>query len=511
MEEGRSLCTHALLMVTAAASLALAATAAAAPSDRYAVRNHGLQQHGDRAGRARRPAARQPVGAGGERQLAVVAGQPGLEHVDDHRRRPTSNATRRAGRRAARPASWPGAGGTNFPIPGPPAGSSNFIFNTLAGEIRGWRGGIPNNDRSSGSRARTTRSTWASRSRRSAATGPRLYAADFANNRVDIVNAQWALVDAPARSSTRTCPPATAPTASRRSATASSSPTPRKAPAGIARAARARASASSTRSTLNGNFLARVASPGGVLNAPWGTALARPELRRLRRRPADRQLRRRPHQRVPRERRRHVDAAAARCKGIDGQPLFIGGLWALQFGKGAANNGAANHLYFTAGPNGETAGLFGRIIPNPTRGTDVRHRARDAVADDGHAGRVRRVHAGRRQRLQRVDHRERHHVRGWRDAERRRPEPVRDRSAGQRHVLARRSRSRSRPPARAAPAPRSARSAARARPTTLLTYPGPISNDTVTLNFRQPIAVTDALRTGAYSKTLTFTLSTTSP
>ena len=48
-------------------------------------------------------------------------------------------------------------------------------------------------------------------------------------------------------------------------------------------------------------------------------------------------------------------------------------------------------------------------------------------------------------------------------------------------------------------------------PTTLLTWPGPISNDTVTLNFQQPIAVTDALRTGAYSKTLTFTLSTTNP
>ena len=36
-----------------------------------------------------------------------------------------------------------------------------------------------------------------------------------------------------------------------------------------------------------------------------------------------------------------------------------------------------------------------------------------------------------------------------------------------------------------------------AAPTSLLTYPGPISNDTVTLNFRQPIAVTDPLRTGS--------------
>jgi hypothetical protein len=50
-----------------------------------------------------------------------------------------------------------------------------------------------------------------------------------------------------------------------------------------------------------------------------------------------------------------------------------------------------------------------------------------------------------------------------------------------------------------------------AAPTQLLTYSGPISNDTVTLGFRQAIGATDALRTGPYSKTLTFTLSTTTP
>ena len=47
--------------------------------------------------------------------------------------------------------------------------------------------------------------------------------------------------------------------------------------------------------------------------------------------------------------------------------------------------------------------------------------------------------------------------------------------------------------------------------TTLLTYGGPVSNDGVTLNFKQPIATTDPLRTGTYGKTLTFTLSTTTP
>ena len=48
-------------------------------------------------------------------------------------------------------------------------------------------------------------------------------------------------------------------------------------------------------------------------------------------------------------------------------------------------------------------------------------------------------------------------------------------------------------------------------PLTLLTYTGPISNDPVTVTFKQHIGANDALRTGSYSKTLTFTLSTTNP
>jgi hypothetical protein len=50
-----------------------------------------------------------------------------------------------------------------------------------------------------------------------------------------------------------------------------------------------------------------------------------------------------------------------------------------------------------------------------------------------------------------------------------------------------------------------------ANPTTLLTYNAPKSNDSVTVNFRQTIGANDALRTGTYGKTLTFTLSTSNP
>jgi hypothetical protein len=45
----------------------------------------------------------------------------------------------------------------------------------------------------------------------------------------------------------------------------------------------------------------------------------------------------------------------------------------------------------------------------------------------------------------------------------------------------------------------------------LLTYDAPVSNDAVSLQFSQRIEANDALRTGAYTKTLTFTLSTTNP
>jgi hypothetical protein len=50
-----------------------------------------------------------------------------------------------------------------------------------------------------------------------------------------------------------------------------------------------------------------------------------------------------------------------------------------------------------------------------------------------------------------------------------------------------------------------------AAPTTLLTWNAPASNDQVTIGFKQSIKANDALRTGQYAKTLTFTLSTTNP
>jgi hypothetical protein len=48
-------------------------------------------------------------------------------------------------------------------------------------------------------------------------------------------------------------------------------------------------------------------------------------------------------------------------------------------------------------------------------------------------------------------------------------------------------------------------------PLLLHTLSGPSSHDPLAVKVAQHIASGDALRTGAYSKTLTFTLSTTTP
>jgi uncharacterized protein (TIGR03118 family) len=45
---------------------------------------------------------------------------------------------------------------------------------------------------------------------------------------------------------------------------------------------------------------------------------------------------------------------------LNGDPIEIDGLWGLDFGNGAVA-GSRHTLYFTAGPNDETGGLFGKI------------------------------------------------------------------------------------------------------------------------------------------------------
>jgi uncharacterized protein (TIGR03118 family) len=55
-------------------------------------------------------------------------------------------------------------------------------------------------------------------------------------------------------------------------------------------------------------------------------------------------------------------------RGTDGNVLTIDGVWGLAFGNGFSL-GDANSLYFTAGPDAEQDGLFGKLTLAPEPGS----------------------------------------------------------------------------------------------------------------------------------------------
>ena len=83
--------------------------------------------------------------------------------------------------------------------------------------------------------------------------------------------------------------------------------------------------------------------------------------------------------------------------------------------------------------------------------------------------------------------------------------------AGQRRVLAATSRCRRRPPRRPRRGGRVRRGRRLGRADVAGELDDPVSNDPVTIGFQQTILANEPLRTGTYAKTLTFTLSTTTP
>ena len=105
----------------------------------------------------------------------------------------------------------------------------------------------------------------------------------------------------------------------------------------------------------DGHFLARVAS-GGPLNAPWGLAIAPAGFGRF---SGNLLVGNFGDGRI-----NTYDLATFEAKGHlktpDHKPLAIDGLWGIGFGNGA-NAGPATTLFFAAGPDEESHGLFGSI------------------------------------------------------------------------------------------------------------------------------------------------------
>ena len=108
----------------------------------------------------------------------------------------------------------------------------------------------------------------------------------------------------------------------------------------------------------SGNFVRRAATRGR-LNSPWGVALAPAGFGRF---SGDLLVGNFGDGRI-----NVIDPVTGefidQLRGPDNRPLAIDGLWAIVFGSGSANSGPANALFFTAGLDGESHGLFGRIDP----------------------------------------------------------------------------------------------------------------------------------------------------
>ncbi len=111
----------------------------------------------------------------------------------------------------------------------------------------------------------------------------------------------------------------------------------------------------------DGNLLARVARRGR-LDEPWGVALAPESFGRF---SGDLLVGNFGDGTINafEERRDGRFEHRGELRTADSRRIVIDGLWALEFGTGSASSGPTSTLFFTAGPAGETHGLFGTITP----------------------------------------------------------------------------------------------------------------------------------------------------
>jgi uncharacterized protein (TIGR03118 family) len=234
-------------------------------------------------------------------------------------------------------------------------GRASFIFDGEDGMIRAWRGGGTGLVTASGDPGAIFKGLAIAQP---TPGNPLLYAADFHNARIDVFNGAWQNVTPAGSFVDPTLPSGYAPfgiqTIGER-VFVSYAKQDADARDEVAGQGRGFVDAYD----LAGNLVARVAQHG-QLNAPWGLALAPATFGRF----AGDIL-------VGNFGDGQINAYAETANGFehrgtlrdtDGKKLVIDGLWALQFGN-AGLNGSPDTLFFTAGPDGESHGLFGTITP----------------------------------------------------------------------------------------------------------------------------------------------------
>jgi len=340
-----------VIFAAALASIALAGTAKAAPSDQYLVRNLVSST-------APVPADRVDPNIKNAWGLVSSPTSPWWPANNGTNTSTIIPATGAVNNTVVQVAGGPtgivfGGIANQFPITG---GSANFIFNTMSGAISGWRSGtvsevkVPAHD-----------AFYLGLAIAVTATGPRLYSTDFKNNKIDVVDGQWNAVNTAGKFVDPNLPANYGPYGIQTVGNRIFVTYAEHAPVGLRELPGAGKGVVSA-FDFDGNFLSRVAT-GGVLNAPWGIAKADPNFGAF---GGDLLIGNFGDGRInayePKKDGRFEFAGQLRTR--DHKRLVIDGLWALQFGKGAPANGPTSTLFFTAGPDDESHGLFGTIVAN---------------------------------------------------------------------------------------------------------------------------------------------------
>jgi uncharacterized protein (TIGR03118 family) len=219
---------------------------------------------------------------------------------------------------------------------------SEFLFATLDGSIQGWSDFDPSTTLIG---ATSTGAVYTGLAITSKSSGNTLFAADNANNKVDMYNGSFSLIG---------------------------SFTDSTIPAGFAPfgvqdiAGQVYVSYASTSGgsggyidifTETGTFVKRFAH-GTPLNQPWGFAVAPKTFGTL---GGALLISNNTSTGTINGYNLTTGKLIGTMKNTGGTNLTINGLWGIEFGGGAALNGAKNQLFFTSGPN-DTDGYFGVIV-----------------------------------------------------------------------------------------------------------------------------------------------------
>lgn len=266
----------------------------------------------------------------------------------------------------------------------PPGGGSpaaaNFIFDSITGNITAWNG-------ASGAAAQNVVSmpghVWTGLAIGAATGGNRIYAADFANNHIDVFSGTYTATTVPGGFIDATIPAGYAPF---NITNLGGSLYVMYAKVGLdGRDEEGVGNGYVRKFSTDGVRDLTFAINNGALNSPWGATIApasfgvfggallignfgegNPSI----------------HAYNP-----TTGAFLGTLQDESGHGIEIDELWSLQFGNGG-NGGDVNTLYFTSGPGEEEHGLFGKLNPTTSTATSLFQFATDNFAADEAGGHV---------------------------------------------------------------------------------------------------------------------------